>query len=148
LAREPDRRGIVFDLPNIVPSAHKTLADHGLAGRVDVQAGDFFDSVPTADVYVLSSVLHDWDDEPCLQVLRTIRNAAAPGARLVVAESVIPPGDTPHPFKLIDLTMLVLSGGRERTAGEFDNLLDAAGITMDRIVPTPTPFSFIEATIR
>lgn len=145
LAREPGRRGIVFDKPEIVPSARKVLADHGLAGRVDIQPGDFFESVPAADVYILSFVLHDWDDESCLRILRTIKNAAAPGARLVIVESVIPPGDAPHPAKLIDLTMLAMVTGRERTADEYEKLLAAAGYAMERIVPSPTPFSFIEA---
>jgi hypothetical protein len=148
LAREPGRRGIVFDLPEIVPAAQKVLAGHGLAGRVDIQSGDFFESVPEADVYVLSFVLHDWDDESCLRILQTVKDAAAPGAHLVVVETVIPPGDAPHPGKLIDLTMLAMLTGRERTAGEYEKLLAAAGYTMDRIVPSPTPFSFIEATLK
>lgn len=148
LAGEPGRRGIVFDLPEIVPAARKVLASHGLAGRVGIQSGDFFESVPEADVYVLSYILHDWDDESCLRILRAIRNAAAPGARLVVVETVIPPGDTPHLAKLIDLTMLVMLTGRERTAGEYETLLAGGGFTMDRIVPSPTPYSFIEATLR
>jgi hypothetical protein len=148
LAREPDRRGVVFDLPEVVPAARKVLADHGLAGRVDIQPGDYFESVPTADVYILSFVLHDWDDESCLRILRTVKNTAAPGARLVVIESVIPPGSAPHPGKLIDLTMLAMVTGRERTAEEYEELLAAAGFTMERIVPSPTPFSFIEATLQ
>jgi hypothetical protein len=145
LAREPGRRGIVFDLPEVVPAAQKVLADHGLAARVDLTAGNFFKSVPEADVYVLSYILHDWNDESCLRILRTIKDSAAPGASLVIVESVIPPDDTPHPAKLIDLTMLALLTGRERTAIEYEALLSAAGFTMDRIVPTPTPFSFIDA---
>jgi hypothetical protein len=148
LAREPGRRGIVFDLPVVVPPARQVLADHGLAGRVDVVPGDYFKSVPAADIYVLSFILHDWDDESCLRILRNVKDAAAPGAHLVVIESVIPPGDAPHPAKLIDLTMLAMVTGRERTAEEYDKLLAAAGYTMERIVPSPTPFSFIEATIQ
>ena len=146
LAREPGRLGIVFDLPEVVPAARKVLADHGLASRVDIQPGDYFESVPTADVYVLSFVLHDWDDESCRRILRTIKNAAAPGAHLVIVESVVPPGDTPHPAKFVDLTMLAMVTGRERTAGEYEKLLAAEGYVMERIVPSPTPFSFIEAT--
>jgi hypothetical protein len=148
LAREPGRRGIVFDKPQVVPAARKVLAGHGLAGRVDIQPGDFFESVPAAEVYVLSFILHDWDDESCLRILRTIKNAAAPRAHLVIVESVIPPGDAPHPAKLIDLTMLAMVTGRERTAGEYEKLLAAAGFAMERIVPSPTPFCFIEATLQ
>ena len=146
LARDPNRRGIVFDLPEVVPAAKQVLAHHGLAARVDLAAGDFFTSVPEADVYLLSWILHDWDDESCRRILRTIKDSAAPGARLVIAESVMPPDDTPHPTKLTDLTMLAMLTGRERTAGEYEALLSAAGFNLDRIVPTPTPFSFIEAT--
>jgi precorrin-6B methylase 2 len=147
LAREPHRRGIVFDKPEVVPAARKVLAGHGLAGRVEVVSGDFFESVPEADIYVLSSVLHDWDDESCLRILWAIKKAAAAGARLVITETVVLPGDTPHPAKLIDLTMLAMGTGRERTAGEYEKLLAVAGFTMERVVPSPTPFSFIEATV-
>jgi S-adenosylmethionine:diacylglycerol 3-amino-3-carboxypropyl transferase len=85
-------------------SEHEQLAD--MAGRVDVQSGDFFESVPGADVYVLSYILHDWDDESCLRILRAIRNAAAPGARLVIIESVIPsPSPSPSPFSFIETTL-------------------------------------------
>jgi len=147
LEHEPDRRGIVFDRPEIVPAARTVLADHRLANRVEIQSGDFFESVPTADVYILSYILHDWDDESCRRILQTITNAAAPGARLVLVESVITPGDAPHLAKAVDLTMLAMVTGRERTADEYERLLAAAGCTIDRIVPSPTPFSFIEATV-
>lgn len=105
--------------------------------------------MPAADVYVLSSVLHDWDDESCLRILQSVKDAAASGAHLVIAESVIPTGDTPHPAKLTDLAMLGLVTGRERTANEYENLLAAAGFAMERIVPpSPAPFSFIEAALQ
>jgi hypothetical protein len=148
LAHDPDRRGIVFDLPEVVPAARKTLADSGLPDRVDAVAGNFFESVPAADVYILSYILHDWDDESSLRILRTVGNAAAPGARIVLVESVIPPGDAPHLAKSIDLTMLAMMTGRERTGTEYESLLDSVGFTLDRIVPTSTPYSFIEATRR
>jgi len=148
LAHEPGRRGIVFDRPEVVPSARKVLAEHGLADRVDIRSGDFFEAVPEADTYTMSYIFHDWDDASCLRILRVIQNTAPPGARLVIVESVIPPGDAPHPAKLIDLTMLAMTTGRERTAGEYEALLTAAGYTMDRIVSSPSPFSFIEATLR
>ncbi|HUN38490.1 MAG TPA: methyltransferase [Trebonia sp.] len=148
LARDPDRRGIVFDLPEVVPAARKALADSGLQERVGAVAGNFFESVPTADVYILSYILHDWDDEASLRILQAVGHAAAPGARIVLVETVIPPGDAPHLAKSVDLTMLAMLTGRERTATEYESLLDSAGFTLDRIVPTPTPYSFIEATRR
>jgi O-methyltransferase/methyltransferase family protein len=148
LADAPERRGIVFDHPEIVSAARKTLADRSLDDRVQTVGGDFFQSVPAADVYVLSYVLHDWNDESARRILRNIAEAAEPGARVVLIEAVIPPGDVPHPAKVVDLTMLAMTGGRERTAEEYRALLDSAGFTLDRIVPSPTPFSFIEATLR
>jgi hypothetical protein len=147
LTDDPDRRGIVFDLPDVVSAAPKTIADHGLSGRVQVIGGDFFDSVPAADVYILSYILHDWDDESCRRILANIAKAAKPGARLVIVESVIPAGDEPHPAKVIDITMLAMLTGRERTEEEYRALLNSAGFTIDRIVPSPTPYCFIEATL-
>jgi precorrin-6B methylase 2 len=146
LANEPDRRGIVFDQPEVVPAAEKTLADHNLADRVQAVAGNFFESVPAADVYVLSYILHDWNDEDCRLILRNIASAANPGARLVIVEAIIPPGDEPHPAKVIDVTMLAMNNGRERTAAEYTELLNSAGFTLDRVVPSPSMFSFTEAT--
>lgn len=148
LAREPSRRAIVFDKPEVVPSAQKVLDDQGLSGRAEIMAGDFFESVPAADVYLLSYIMHDWDDGSCTRILRNIAAAAATGARAVLVEAVIPPGDAPHPAKFVDLTMLGMMTGRERTAEEYETLLASAGFSLDRIVPTPTPFSFIEATVR
>lgn len=144
----PDRHGIVFDRPEVIEAAKQKLAEHGLTDRVRCVAGDFFESVPAADVYLLSYVLHDWDDPSCLRLLRTIGKAANSGARLVLVEAVIPPGDTPHPARGMDLTMLALVRGRERTAHEFRELLDAAGFTLDRVIPRATSVTFIEATLR
>jgi predicted transcriptional regulator len=148
LADSPDCDGIVFDRPEVVVAAEENVIEHGLAERVRCVAGDFFESVPAADVYLLSYILHDWDDTSCLRILRTIGKAAEPGAKLVLVEAIIPPGDTPHPSKGIDLTMLALVSGRERTADEYRKLLDTAGFTLDRVVPSSTSFSIIEATLR
>jgi hypothetical protein len=147
LADEPDRRGIVFDVPEVVASARESLARHAARDRIDVVAGDFFRAVPRADVYVLSYILHDWDDTASRRILRAISDAAEPGARLVVIEGVVPADDRPHVTKMIDLTMLAMQGGKERTADEYRALLSAAGFTVDRIVSTPSPYSVIEATL-
>jgi hypothetical protein len=148
LARDPERKGIVFDLPEIVPAAETVLRDNGMADRVEAVAGDFFDAVPSADVYVLSYIMHDWDDASCVRILRSLRDASGPGARVVLVEAVIPPDDSPHPAKVVDLTMLGMMTGRERTAEQYEKLLAAAGVVVDRIVSTRSPFSFIEATVR
>jgi hypothetical protein len=148
LENEPVRRGIVFDLPEVVPDAQRHIEQQALTDRVDVVAGDFFESVPRADVYVLSYILHDWDDDKCRRILGSIKAAAEPGARLVVVEGIVPAGDEPHLTKAIDLVMLAMMGGKERSADEFEQLLSSAGFTLDRIVATPSPFSFIEASLR
>lgn len=147
LAGDTDRHGIVFDLPAVVASATDTVRRAGLADRVTAICGDFFDSVPTADVYLMSFILHDWDDAPALRILGNVARAAAPGACLVLLEMVLPEGDGPHFTKLVDLVMLTMSGGRERTAAAWRTLLADAGFTMDRIVTGRGAFSIIEATL-
>jgi hypothetical protein len=143
---DPARKGVILDLPHVVPAARRRLEQLGLADRVSVVAGDFFQTVPPADVYLLSMVLHDWDDDAAGGLLRTIAAAARPGARLVALELVVPPGNAPHMSKMIDLTMLGMLTGRERTGGEHAELLAGAGFSCDRVLPTPGPFSIIEAT--
>ncbi|GCB47291.1 methyltransferase [Streptomyces sp. NL15-2K] len=143
----PDRRGIVFDLPAVTPAARSNIAARELDGRVEVVAGDFFDSVPVADIYVLSYILHDWDDAAAVSLLQSAAKAGGPGARVLIVEAVMPDGDEPHVAKTIDLTMLAMGSGKERTRAEYELLLNAAGISIDRVVSTPTPYSIIEATI-
>jgi O-methyltransferase domain len=114
--------GIVFDLP-------ETERDEAALGpNIEFVAGSFFDSVPTGDAYVLSAILHDWDDERVAIILRTIRAAAPAGAQVLIAESVIEPGNEPEGAKWLDLLMLVLAGGRERTEHEWRALLEGAGL--------------------
>jgi len=148
IAQAPDRRGIVFDLPEVIPAAKKVLADYDVDHRVSIQAGSFFEEVPAADVYLMSMVLHDWHDKAAARILATVAAAAAPGARLVVIEHIVPPGDGPDFSKATDLIMLAMAGGKERTAAEYTDLLASAGFTIDAIKSTGTPFSAIEATLR
>lgn len=139
-------RGVLCDLAHTVPRARKRVEASGLAARCDVVAGDFFDAVPAGhDGYVLSHVLHDWNDEQCMAILRNCRKAIAAGGRLLIVEIVIPAGDTPHHGKQLDLLMLTVTGGIERTAEEFAALLEAAGFRLTRIVSTATPQSIVEA---
>lgn len=144
----PGRRGLVFDRPATVTTAAPTLAAAGLTERVELVAGDFFDAVPAADTYVLSYILHDWKDEECRHILGSIAAAGRPGARLLVIEGVVPDGDRPHLTKTIDLTMLGMLTGKERTEQQYRELLDGAGFTLDRVIPTATAFSILEATLR
>jgi O-methyltransferase domain/Dimerisation domain len=150
LNRDDDssRRGIVFDQPNVTPTAERTLAAAGLADRVSAVAGDFFTAVPKADIYLLGYILHDWDDESSRRILASIAQAASRGARLLIVEGIVPDGDTPHLTKSVDLTMLGMVTGKERSEQEYRDLLDTAGFTLDRVVATPSPFSILEATLR
>jgi hypothetical protein len=144
LAAYADLRGTVFDQPQVV--APVALPPE-LGGRLTLQGGDFFAAVPAgADAYLLKHIIHDWGDGACLQILGQIRAAMAPGARVLVVEQVIPPGNAPFPGKLLDLNMLVMTeGGRERTPSEYASLLAKAGLSLQRIVPTPSPVSVVEA---
>ena len=117
--------------------ARARLEAEGLTDRCRVAAGDFFATIPEgADACILKSVIHDWDDERATTILRNCRRAVGPGGRVLLAEMVIPPGNDPHVGKLLDLEMLVMVGGRERTEAEFRDLLAAAGLRLARVVPT------------
>lgn len=147
LRAAPGSRGIVFDLPGVAERTAPNIAAAGLAGRCRAEAGSFFEGVPTADAYILRHIIHDWDDAKSIQILRNCRKAAAPGARILIVESVIPPGDEPHPGKWLDLIMLSVPAGLERTREQYDRLLMSAGLKLQRIVPTESPVSVIEAVV-
>lgn len=153
LSRHPHLRGMVFDLPPVVEGARERLRGAGLAERCEAIAGDFLEAVPPGgDAYLLSWILHDWDDETALLILRNCRRAMDEAARLLLVELVVPVGDEPGAAGLerlirsADLEMLVVVGGRERTAAEYGELLAEAGFQLARIVPLPgLPWSVIEA---
>jgi hypothetical protein len=110
-----------------------------------VIGGSFFESVPPgADVHVLKSIIHDWDDVSAIKILNTCRAAIADTGKVLLVERVIQPGNDPDPAKFLDLNMLVILGGRERSAEEFEQLYSAAGFELTRIVPTRSGFSIIE----
>lgn len=124
------------------------LMAKGVNDRVTIEAGDFFKSVPAGgDAYILSHIIHDWDEEQCLTILKHIRKAMNPGGRLLIAEMVLPAGDTPHPGKMLDIAMLVWPGGQERTLAEYDHLLSKAGFHLTRVVPTESAVNVVEAVL-
>ncbi|WP_195911174.1 methyltransferase [Streptomyces kaniharaensis] len=129
LPRYPHMRATLLDQPSVVVGAKAVLDKAGVADRVDLVGGDFFDGVPPgADAYLMSMILHDWDDEQCVAVLGTIRRAMAPNARIMVVESIVPEGNVPHDGKLRDVIMMALHPGRERTEAEYAALFAAAGL--------------------
>jgi hypothetical protein len=114
---------------------------------METMGGDFFASVPAgADAYLMKYILHDWDDDRCVRILGLCREAMAPGGRVLVVENVIEPGNQPSWGKLLDVNMLALLTGRERTKAEFRELLGRAGLQLRRVVPTASPISIVEAT--
>ena len=149
LGANPGMTGILFDMPHVAEGARKSIADAGLANRCDIAGGDFFKAIPGGgDVYVLRWIIHDWDHDRALTILRNCRQAMKSTARLLLVETVIPEGDEPHPGKLVDFVMLTALGGQERTAEEYERLLDEAGFVLRRIVPTASPMSVVEGTVR
>jgi hypothetical protein len=148
LARHPNVRGVLYDLPHVVRDAPALLQSRGVADRVSIESGSFFERVPAGgDAYILSHIIHDWTEEQCLTILGHCRKAMTPASRLLIVEMVLPPGNTPHPGKLLDIMMLVGPGGRERTEQEYSDLLRKAGLRLTRVVPTESAVSVVEAKI-
>ncbi len=146
LKRYPTLRGILFDLPAVAERTRAHVEALGLSERCVVIAGSFFDSVPTgADAYFLRHIIHDWDDEKAITILRHCRQALGERGKLLLVEGLIPPGNEPAISKFFDLAMMVVPGGMERTEDEYRQLLAASGFCITRIVPTATWVSVIEA---
>ena len=141
----PDLHGIVVDLPNIVPSAVAAAEKAGLQRRLSVVAGNFFDSVPAADLYVLKYILHDWDDAECIRILENCRRAMRPGGRVAAIELHLGEADEPGFAPLVDLNMMVMVTGRERTASEYGALFAAADLRLANVTPTRSGMCIMEA---
>lgn len=146
LERHPELHAAIFDLPYLIERA-QAAADRALDGRCEFIAGSFFEHVPPgADAYLLSRVLHDWDDDEAAAILDNCRRAMDTDARLLVIERIVPPGDEPHESKFMDLNMLLIAGGRERTEREYQALLERSGLQLDRVIDTGTAISVLETT--
>jgi hypothetical protein len=146
LSRYAAPRGVLFDRPHVVGDAPALLKAAGMDGRVTIEEGDFFETVPAGgDAYLLSHIVHDWTEEKCLTILGNCRKVIKPNGRLLIIEMVLPAGDTPHPGKILDIVMLVFPGGQERTESEYASLLGKAGFRLNRVVPTASAVSIVEA---
>ena len=144
LQRHPTIKGILFDLPAVVDRARTIISGLGLSDRCQIVGGDFFSSVPVGgDAYVMRHIIHDWDDNEAVAILRNCRVAMNPEGRILVVETVIPPANEPCFGKWLDLMMLVV-GGRERTEEQYRRLFSEAGLKLNRIVPTALEISVIE----
>jgi len=143
LEANPRVRGILFDLPHVIERARAARGTHG--SRLEFASGSFFEHVPAGgDIYLMKHIIHDWDDTEALRILGACRRAMHSGSRLLVAEIVVPPGDEPSYAKTLDLEMLLIPGGRERTAEEYSRLFARAGFRMAAIVPTHADVSLVE----
>jgi hypothetical protein len=146
LRQHPAARGVTYDLPHVVAEAQRRFEAEGLTDRARVEGGSFFDGVPAGgDLYILSHIIHDWDEDRCVRILSHCAKAKAPGGKVLLVEMVVTPPNVPHPGKMLDLVMLAVPGGRERTPEEYRALLAKAGLTLTRIVPTASPVSVVEA---
>jgi hypothetical protein len=142
LAAHADMEGVLFELPEVA----EQVQPHP---RLEVVRGDFFqDPMPSGEAYVLMNVIHDWDDAASVRILEGVAAAARPaGATVLLLEVLLPEGQTPHWAKTLDIVMLAVTGGRERTLPEYHALLAAAGLDLVAVTPTATPFSLIEARV-
>ena len=145
LQKNPGVKGILFDAPQVIEGAQSKIEAAGLADRVETVAGDFFKSVPEGgDAYIMKWIIHDWDDKRAVTILKNCRKQIPSNGKIILVDSVVPESDEPHFSKFIDLNMLVMTGGKERTAKEFEELFAAAGFRLLRVIPTDLPTSIIE----
>jgi len=146
LQKYPAARGVLFEIPQLLESAPPMLDSYGVTDRVELVAGDFVESIPVkADLYMVKHIIHDWYDDKCQKILGNIRESMPDDARVLILDAVIPPGNDPHPGKILDLEMLISPGGMERTTGQFEALLGGSGFRLVRIIPTLSPVSIVEA---
>jgi hypothetical protein len=144
LAQAAEARGILFDLPHVIEEARSAgyLPQH----RVELVAGSFFEAIPGgASAYLMKNILHDWDDESARRIVESCRRAAAPSSKLLVMEAVMPGPNQPSLTPMIDIAMLVLLAGRERTVEQYGDLLASANFRLERVVPTASHIVILEA---
>ena len=146
LLANPELRGVLYDLAHVVAEARHQIEMNKLSERCEIVSGSFFESVPSGgDAYLLSHIIHDWEEQKCLKILENCRRAMPDNGRLLLVEWVMPSGNDLHPAKFLDLTMLMYTGGRERTEEEYAALFAKSGFKLTRVVPTQSPASVIEA---
>jgi ubiquinone/menaquinone biosynthesis C-methylase UbiE len=151
LRGNPHLQGILFDLPQVIEGARHEAAlnDPAVASRRSFVGGSFFEEIPaTADVYMMKWILHNWNDDESIAILRNIRRAMRPGGKLLVIEMVIRPDNAPSPGKLLDLAMLIQTGGMERTEAQYRRLFNAADLEIARVIPTASAYSIMETIPR
>lgn len=145
LAPHPHLHGILFDLPQAIQGAPTLLESKGVADRCELVTGNFFERVPSgADTYLLSQILHDWDDRGAVRILQNVRHAVRDDGRILALDGLVPPGTRADPMKLMDLNMLIMLGGRERTEAEVSAVFRDAGFRLARVLPAPNSWAVFE----
>jgi hypothetical protein len=145
LARNSQSSGVLFDAPSVIAGATSAVEEYIVQGRAEKVTGNFFEAVPSGgDAYILRNIVHDWDDDQVITILKNCRRAMAENGRVLIIEVVIPGGNAPSPGKFSDLTMLMYLPGCERTEAEYRDLLQQAGLKLVKITPTVSQFSIIE----
>lgn len=146
LKQNPEAKGVLFDAGVVIEGARPRLEAAGVADRCEAVSGDFFKAVPAGgDAYVMKWIIHDWEDEKAIAILKNCRSQMKPNGRLIIVDCVVPENNEPDFSKTFDLNMMVMTGGKERTAAEFSQLLEAAGFRLLRVIPTDVPPSIVEA---
>ena len=144
LQKNKEVKGILFDLPEVIDRARQNIASKGLNDRCRLEAGNFFESVVKGgDAYIMRHIIHDWSDADAVTILSNCRKAMNPGGKVLVVEAVIQEGNEPSPFKLLDITMLMV-GGKERTKKQFEDIFSKAGLKLNRVVPFQNDLSVVE----
>lgn len=144
LDKFPDARGVLFDLPHVIGAVAGTASD-----RLKLQAGDFFkDALPACDAYILMEIIHDWNDSEALAILSAVRKAAPAHAKLLLIECMVPAGPEPHWSKTLDILMLTMLGGRQRTQSEYEALFSKTGFRFTREIPADPDISILEGSLQ
>jgi hypothetical protein len=145
MAANPQLEGVLLDRPDVIPTAVAAARRHGLHRRFSAIAGDFFTAVPKADLYLLKHILHDWDDAGCIRILKNCAHAMNPGGRVVTSELALGEKDEPGVGALLDLSLMVMTPGRERSIAQYRELLAAAGLRLAKVTPTRSAVVIMEA---
>jgi hypothetical protein len=147
LQRNSKARGVLMDLPHIVKQAPPVLMRYEVADRVQMVGGDMFKEVPPGgDLYLLKNIIHDWNDERSVEILKCCRAAMKPDGKVLLVELVIPPNNGPSPAQMMDMNMMVMLDGKERAEAEYASILQAARLKLDRTILTPSPFCIVQAS--
>lgn len=142
----PKVSGVLFDLSPVIAGSSFLLQEEGVSDRVELESGDFFNSIPAgADIYLMKHIIHDWDDAGSIKILKNLRSAMDDNAKVLIIEMVVPEENEASPSKIMDILMMIMEGGKERTGKEYKNLLEAVDLKLTRIIPTKSPYSLVEA---